>query len=374
MNKGVYIHVPFCVKKCAYCDFYSVGGTSPEVREEYSHTLIKHIEMSRDKSLICDSIYFGGGTPSLMEPEWIDNILCALGESFSVASDCEITLEANPETFDLERLQGYRKAGVNRLSMGVQSLDDRSLSALGRIHTSSRVAQAVNEAAEAGFENISCDIMFGIPHQTPKTLSDTLTTLCTFPVTHISAYGLKIEEGTPFSKSRPELPDEDAENEMYFMIANTLEKEGFEQYEISNFAKNGAFSRHNMKYWQGDEYISFGPCAASYLDGQRYTYERSLERYTKSIQNGKNPPESERYTVDEEERKRERIIFGLRLSRGISLEKSGLCEEKLNSSAVIRRLVNEKYMVIENGILRLTKEGFRISNAIINEVLDISYM
>lgn len=371
MNRGVYIHVPFCVKKCAYCDFYSMDGISPEVRGDYSRTVVKHIKMMADSSVECDSIYFGGGTPSLMEPGCIENMLGALYESFDISPDCEITLEANPETFDEKKLTDFKKAGVNRLSIGVQSLDDNELSTLGRIHTSSRAVQAVGEAFDAGFENISCDIMFGLPAQTSKTLYATVDALCALPVTHISAYGLKIESDTPFGKARLELPDEDTEREMYFGIIQRLKGNGFEQYEISNFAKNGAISRHNMKYWQGDEYISFGPCAASYYKGQRYTYERSLDKYIYSIENGENPPESERYTVDDEEKATERIIFGLRLCKGISLEECGLSREKLYSSAVIRRLIDENYIKTENGVLRLLEKGFYISNGIINEILDL---
>lgn len=371
MNKGIYIHVPFCVKKCAYCDFYSVGGTSPEVREEYARTVISHIKMCSDTSSVCDSIYFGGGTPSLMRPEDIKSIISALRECFTVTPDCEITLEANPETVDEKSLSEFKKAGINRLSIGVQSLDDGELTVLGRVHTASRAVQTVKTAHMTGFENISCDVMFGLPNQTAESLFKTVDTLCSLPITHISAYGLKIESGTPFGRARLELPDEDTEEKMYFGIINRLREKGFEQYEISNFAKNSAYSRHNLKYWQGDEYISFGPCAASYLDGQRYTYERSLEKYTESIKNGKNPPESERYTVDKEEKTRERIIFGLRLARGISLSECGLCEEKLTKSPVIRRLGEENYIKIENGVLRLLEKGFLISNGIINEVMDI---
>lgn len=363
--------MPFCVKKCAYCDFYSIAGTCSGKRLEYTAAVVNHINMYHDKSLVFDSIYFGGGTPSLMSPQDLENILCALKENFTITPDCEITLELNPETADKNYLSELKWLGVNRLSFGVQSLNDDELKLMGRIHTAEKAVSSIQDAFNAGFDNVSCDIIFGVPFQEPKSIRNTLTELCRLPVAHISAYGLKVEPNTPFARMELIFPDEDTEERMYFDIIDFLGLNGFEQYEISNFAKKGKHSRHNLKYWQGTEYLSFGPSASGYFKNRRYTYKKDIDAYISAIQNKKEPPVSESLTVSENEKRQEKIIFGLRLSKGILLSEIDLSCYSLTKSPIISRLLNEDYIRCENGFLRLTPKGFYISNGIINEILEL---
>ena len=372
MSSGIYVHVPFCVKKCDYCDFYSLGGRDCGDIKKYADTIIKHMTLSQDKTLFCDSLYLGGGTPSLLSGESVKDIVSAAKACFTLSEDCEITLECNPGTVDVKKLRDFLCAGVNRISLGVQSLNDTELSALGRLHNAEGAKSAIEQAHSAGFENISCDVMFGIPHQTRQSLLGTLDGLLSYPITHISAYGLKIEPSTPFARAKNLiLPDEDEEKAMYFDIISRLNKNGFEQYEISNFALNGKVSRHNIKYWRAESYLSFGPCAASYINGQRYTYTRDIEGYCSAVQAGKNPPESERYTVDTSEKREEKIIFGLRLTQGISLTECGLSAEKIRKSPVLSRLLREGYITLSDDNLALSPRGFYISNSIINELIEL---
>ena len=363
--------MPFCMKKCGYCDFYSVCGSTAQQRTDYIHSVIKHMEMSQDKTLFCDSLYLGGGTPSLLAPQDVEMLINAAARCFDLSEKSEITLEMNPCTADREKLSGFVASGVNRISLGVQSLDDRELSALGRLHDSMGAREALDMIFEAGFDNVSCDVMFGIPYQTRESLEYTLRQLCRYPVSHISAYGLKIEPSTPFYTQKLSLCDEDTERQMYFDIAQILSEYGFEQYEISNFARDGRASRHNMKYWLGEEYLAFGPCASGYLHGERYTYARSLEEYASAIGEGRNPPESERYTVDDDERAQESIIFGLRTKYGISLEKCGIDAKKITESPFFKRLSAENMILLSEDNLRLTPRGYYVSNSIINEVLEL---
>lgn len=362
--------MPFCVRKCAYCDFYSRGGADGESISAYADTVIKHMEMSHDKELFCDSLYFGGGTPSLMNADDVGQIIEAAGENFDLSHDAEITLEVNPGTVDREKFRNLKAVGVNRISLGVQSLDDGELGILGRLHDADAAKKAIERAFEAGFDNVSCDVMFGLPRQTEKSLAATLDGLCAYPIAHISAYGLKIEPGTPFARQKLDLPDEDAERAMYFAIIENLQSHGFEQYEISNFARDGKTSRHNLKYWRGGEYLAFGPAAAGYLHGERYAYARDLDGYTAAINTGENPPETERYTVDAAEKAREKIIFGLRLAEGINLEECGISAASLYENPVTARLLKKNYMKLDAARLRLTPTGFYISNGIINEILN----
>lgn len=360
--------MPFCLQKCGYCDFYSFS-TDRQHRSDYVLTLIKHIQMSQDKDLFCDSLYFGGGTPSLMQGEDIQQIIKAVGDCFRLDKNAEITLEVNPGTVTCESLKEFRQAGVNRLSIGVQSLDDSELKALSRLHNAQEAINAIQNSFQAGFDNVSCDIMFGVPNQTLTSLEKTTQTLTKYPISHISAYGLKIEPLTPFGKNPPVLPDEDIERQMYFQLIDQLEKEGFEQYEISNFAKKGKASRHNLKYWQTEQYLAFGPSASGFIKSHRYTYAPDLEKYTMAVQKGQNPPLSESYTVDSQSRCQEKIIFGLRLTKGIDLEQCQLKKEDFYKNPVLSRLIAEGFMDLNRHTLRLLPKGMYISNSIINEIL-----
>ncbi len=351
---GLYIHVPFCVKKCPYCDFYSVemntknqGDTSsPSLSSrpaDYTRSVIRNLTRYNETY---NTIYFGGGTPSLLS-----ELAKAVLATARYTDDAEITFECNPETVTEQTLTTLRNAGVNRLSFGVQSLDDNELSALGRIHNSGRAEQAIRLASSLGFENISADLMLGIPHQTPSSLTHTIEKLRSLPITHISAYMLKIEPDTRFGKTPPIIPDEDEQANLYLQAVQQLEESGFLQYEISNFAKKGYESRHNLKYWHCEEYIGIGPAAHSFYKGKRYAVPRDLIAFVRS------DTQPEEYTDISPDNTEEHILLGLRLTEGIPLTPE--LTERLT-------LIPKHLYKVENNRLSLTPEGFLVSNEIIS--------
>ena len=281
---GLYFHIPFCVRKCPYCGFWSEGGAlTPEKEAAYTTRLCRELagETARHgreagaEERIVDTVFFGGGTPTLFQPENIGRILGEARKAFRFAEDCEITLEGNPGTVTPERLSGYRSAGVNRLSLGVQALDDAVLRRLGRIHTAREAEEAVRMARSAGFENLNLDLMFAAPGHTMKEWEETLARAVDLAPEHLSFYSLQLEEGTPFFEQfeRGELTEvpEDLDREMYHRAIRVLGEAGYRHYEISNAARPGRECRHNLKYWDLREYLGLGDSAASYLDGQRWT-------------------------------------------------------------------------------------------------------
>lgn len=276
---GLYLHIPFCAKKCPYCDFYSVPF-SKTLAESYTGALIRNIKAFGSKHISIDTVYFGGGTPSLLEPSRVERIIRAARDSFNIV-DPEITLEANPCTVNYQKLHEYHEAGVNRLSLGVQSAIDSELACLGRLHSFAIAKRAVMDSVRAGFENISCDIMLATPNQTLQSLKDSVNALIDLPVQHISAYMLKIEKGTAFDcdRIRNAAADDELSCQMYLQTVEQLENAGFKQYEISNFARSGFESRHNLKYWIGESYIGIGASAHSYVGGKRYSCPDDVELF-----------------------------------------------------------------------------------------------
>lgn len=358
---GLYIHIPFCASKCGYCDFYSVTDRSG--RRAYADTVLREIRSYAGRGLRADSLYFGGGTPSMMEAELLGEMIAACREVFALEG--EITAEANPDSVSPGWLSALRKAGANRISFGAQSANEKELAALGRRHSAARIGEAVREAREAGFARISLDVMLGIPHQVPESLHRTLESFAAAGVGHISAYLLKIEPGTPFARNGMQrlCPDEDAAADLYLQTVRELARMGFAQYEISNFAKPGEECRHNLKYWQAEDYIGFGPAAHSLLEGRRFYHPRGLDAYL--ISGGTN-------TVDDGPGggPAERLMLGLRLAAGVDLRKLGLPE------AACARLQKRADSFRRAGLMRagplfcLTPEGFLVSNAIIGTLLD----
>lgn len=361
---GIYLHIPFCEKKCPYCDFYSLCADE-EQKKQYIETVIAAMKEMPD-GIAADTLYLGGGTPVLVNPELLGRVVETAREKFSLSG--EITLEANPCAVTLAKLSALREAGFNRISFGMQSAVEEELRCLGRRHSTEQVKQAVLWAKEAGFQNISVDMMLGIPNQTLQTVDKTLDFVDELGVQHVSAYLLKIEQGTRFDCDSVwnSLPDEDLSSDIYLHTCSRLEEMGFEQYEISNFARPGMESRHNLKYWQGEEYLGFGPSAHGFYQGKRYYFPRNLRDYIET--GGKNLLlEEERVDLLEEA-----VLLGLRLKRGICLEE---LEERFSvcCDGVRKRVKNYLrygYMEEKGGFLSLTPQGFLLSNRIIADILE----
>ncbi len=348
MNKGLYIHIPFCVRKCLYCDFCSTADWRGQ--KSYVNALIN--EIKEHKGECADTVFIGGGTPTVLGEKLID-VITAVKESFALTEDCEFTVEANPGTVDEKLLLKMKNAGVNRLSLGVQSFNEAELKALGRIHTAKEAIDAFYMARKLGFDNINIDIMLSTPMQSMESVKHTLNTVKELNPEHVSAYSLIIEEGTPFYDMDLELPDEDTEREIYHYTVDFLQKAGFNRYEISNFAKKNKESRHNIKYWTGKEYIGLGAAASSYVDNYRYTNTNDIASYIEGVR------ASEKEFIDENERLKEKFMLGLRMSSGVRY--NGEFEKQ------IEKLVADGLLCKEDGFVRLTEKGFDLGNLVFME-------
>ena len=368
---GLYIHIPFCRSKCAYCDFYSLAGAE-ERMDDYCRALERHLaEVAHQAECHkADTVYFGGGTPSYLGAERLCRLLGSIRKLYKVDKHAEITLEANPDSAtDRKTLKRLRKAGFNRLSLGVQSMDDALLQTIGRIHTRQQVQEAVAAARKAGFKNLSLDLIYGLPGQTMEGWEKTLSDAVGLHPEHLSCYGLKLEEGTPLYRRQGELtfPDEDRQADMYLYAVEFLKQCGYEQYEISNFAKPGFASRHNLKYWLMQEYAGFGPGAHSDFGNVRYGYARDLERYLKGelvLQ------ESE--TVDSDEREREYLMLRLRTVQGVDpREFEYRFRQRFAPLATLLQQCAREGLAEQDGNGgHLTAKGFLVSNRIIGLLQD----
>lgn len=348
---GLYIHVPFCVKKCRYCDFYSLEY-SEETAVRYTEAVIRNIKKYNEKY---DTVYFGGGTPSLLSPGQISQIL----SSADISHNAEISMECNPKTADKKKFSQLKAAGINRLSIGIQSFNDCELAAAGRIHNCAEAVTAVEEAYSSGIENLSADIMLGLPFQTENTLSDTLKTAVSLPLKHISAYMLKVEENTPLAKDEQllmNIADDDMLADMYLMTNTILETHGLMRYEISNFAQKGYECAHNLKYWRCEDYIGTGPSAHSCYKGKRFAIPKKLSEYISSEH------QTEEITDPSPCTEEEKIMLGLRLREGISAYGTSFPEKLLKRAAPLEK---GGFITINDGIISLTAEGCLVSNEII---------
>lgn len=350
INMMFYIHIPFCLKKCLYCDFFSQTDTT--LSELYADEVIN--EAKQYKGLKADSIYIGGGTPSSV-PKVLVKIMAALGDILEI-HDCEYTVEINPGTTDYELFKTLKQMGANRLSIGAQSFSDNELKALGRIHSSDMIYEAVDKAKKAGFKNISADIMLAVPGQTKESLMHTLDCIEGLELKHISAYSLIIEENTPFAEMELDLPDEDTEREMYYLVCKRLENMGMKQYEISNFAYPGFESRHNTGYWTGTEYIGIGAGAHSYYKDMRYSNEPDIKKYISGGGRAYEPT-----LISPEEKELERFMLGLRMTKGILY--NGEFPER------VEPLIKNGLLEISGSRLRLTKRGIDLANLVFMEFL-----
>ncbi|MGL4534265.1 MAG: radical SAM family heme chaperone HemW [Fusobacteriaceae bacterium] len=361
-NCGVYIHVPFCLKKCNYCDFLSFSGTQPEERKNYSEALEKELVLYLKKeSKTFNTVYFGGGTPSILDPEWISEIL----KHLSLEDEKEVTLEVNPGTVDKEKLKKFKEIGINRLSIGVQSFNPETLKILGRQHNRSKAIETYNCAREVGFENLSLDLMFSTPNQNIEDLDKDLDTLFELNPEHFSIYSLIWEEKTVFyeklEKGELKITEEDLEADMFQRIINKAEEAGYIHYEISNFAKPGYESKHNKKYWHNEEYLGVGVGASGYIDGIRYKNSEDLNFYLNSLE--KNIlPRMEEEIQDKESIKSYKYMMGLRLlEEGVVPYTQDL--------KIFENLKERGYLKKNNDNYILTKKGVFFANDVIEELI-----
>ncbi|MEA4992771.1 MAG: radical SAM family heme chaperone HemW [Oscillibacter sp.] len=372
---GLYVHIPFCAKKCDYCDFYSLPGEEGRM-DAYTQALeTQLLELAPRAGLhTVDSVYFGGGTPTLLGTKRLVRLLKDIQKKYHVSRDAEITLEANPESAgDFRELRALRSAGFNRLSLGMQSADDEELRAIGRIHTAGQVKAAVEAARKAKFSNLSLDLIYGLPGQSMDVWKKNLTAAVDLAPQHLSCYGLKVEEGTPLFTRRETagLPGDETQAEMYLWTVDYLRRHGFFQYEISNFARTGFESRHNLKYWTLGEYAGFGPGAHSDFGNVRYAYERDLEGYISGMKTG-GPLLSENERIPPLDRDTEWLMMGLRTVRGLDPKVfENLFRRRFDCFVpFLEECRKAGYALEEDGRWRLTPEGFLVSNQIIGGMLD----
>lgn len=382
---SIYIHIPFCVRKCLYCDFLSAPA-SGETMEAYASCLCREIEAAG--KLYPDygvrTVFFGGGTPSILKKERICQIMEVLRRAFSLAEDAEITIEVNPGTVDADKLAAYYAAGINRLSIGVQSLQENELQALGRIHSTEDFFQTYSMAIKSGFNNINVDLMSAIPEQTLESCQDTLRQLLSLdrPPSHISAYSLIIEEGTPFYENTPVLPDEEMDRLFYKITNDILKAAGYHRYEISNYAREGCECRHNRVYWERGEYLGFGIGAASLMQETRFSNIRDLQTYLKLLSGeAADGPSTGQLTehlrqevshLTEREQMEEFMFLGLRLTEGVSKKRFFKTFGKKFTDVypgISEKLIREGLLVQEGDRLKLTELGLDVSNRVMAEFL-----
>ena len=420
---SIYIHIPFCKKKCLYCDFLSAPACGQE-RESYVKALLREISFMADKASEYEviSIFLGGGTPSLLNKSQVERIMSAIRKEYCLTQDCEITIECNPATADYDKLAYFKACGINRLSIGLQSANDKELKELGRIHNYRQFLETFKAARKAGFTNINIDIMSALPGQTVESYTDTLQKVIALNPEHISAYSLIIEEGTPFydrygenreasiiSKANeaaqsidyapmyPSLPDEDTERKMYHVTKMILEKAGYLRYEISNYAKKNYECRHNLTYWTGISYLGFGIGAASYFKGYRFKNRQDIQTYEELFSNNRSLMlqsvgrkewqcmqsnvagqmifhnfHEEIQSLSVEEQMEEFMFLGLRLKRGISIHEFerhfGKKLEEVYGS-VIERFIKEKLLLNRGGRICLSQKGTDVANYVMSEFI-----
>ncbi len=372
---GIYIHIPFCASKCGYCDFYSLPGCE-YLMPDYQDALIEHLEESSRalKAYEVDSVYFGGGTPSFYGADRIAELLDVLKLNGNLRLDAEITVECNPDSISLNAMKLLRQEGVNRLSIGVQASDNNLLKLIGRRHNFLQAKKSVEDARKAGFQNISVDLMYGLPSQTKGDWADTLAKIVELHPEHVSCYGLKLEPGTPMYeeyRGSPILPDDDAQADMYSYAAEMLERYGYMQYEISNFAAPGFECRHNLKYWNMDDYMSFGPGAHSCVGSVRYSYVKDLKEYIYGV--GKKISIVDEYEeIDPLGRATEYVMLGMRTSRGISENDYRLrCQCDWRPVYQVLQAFREKgWATLTEDRWHFTVPGFLISNTLIGILLE----
>ncbi len=363
---GLYVHVPFCASKCRYCDFYSFAGKESQM-DDYVRAVARcGAEFAPQfAGRTADTVYFGGGTPSLIGGARLERMLCALHSQFSIAPDAEITVECNPDSMTQDLLHVLRRAGVNRLSVGVQSAQDDELRLLGRRHTFAQAQDAIRRAQDAGFDNISLDLMYGLPGQTQARFMQSVEAVLDLQPAHLSCYSLKLEPGTPMGQENPVLPDDDAQADLYLALCGRLRRAGFDHYEISNWARPGRASRHNSRYWTLSDYLGLGPGAHSYLAGRRFFYPASLAAFCGDAQ----PVQED--AVPGFAPHGEYLMLRLRTADGVDTADFArrFGRSFAPYAAHLRALEKPGLAARTPSGWRLTEAGFLVSNLIINDVL-----
>ena len=367
----LYLHIPFCIKKCDYCDFLS-GPSTRTGQESYIYALLREIKaVSAVEKRSVDTVFIGGGTPSVPECDVMEKLLQGLQENFHFSPNAEITIEANPGTLTSEKLALYRKYGINRISIGLQSPKDEELEVLGRIHNYRQFLESYQMAREAGFSNINVDMMFAIPGQSYEGWIEHLRTVAELGPEHISAYSLIVEEGTPFSKRELELPDEDTEYRMYEDVAKVLGEYDYHQYEISNYAKENRECRHNEGYWQRKDYLGLGLGAASLIGNERFTNTRDMQEY---LENSGVPERirKDREVLTEKDEMAEFMFLGLRMTEGVSKaefqEYFGNAVEKIYGE-VLEKYKRQGMLAEKENRIFLTRAGIHVSNVVMADFL-----
>ena len=371
---GIYIHVPFCRSKCQYCDFYSLADQNHTAMDDYLRAICTHIKESGPLApdYRVDTVYFGGGTPTHFGASGIAAILTTIRSSFQVNPRAEITFEANPESVTMKLLRRLKSEGFNRVSLGIQCDDDAILEQMGRPHTFEQAKKAVKLIRRARFRNLSLDLIYGLPGQTRESWETTLQNVIDLKPEHISCYGLKVEEGTPLYENRDffTFPDDDAQADMYLQAVEILRSRGYRQYEISNFAKKGCQSQHNLRYWIGQEYLGFGPDASSDFAGKRFSVIRDLRGYINGIRTGGQVIQ-DIMEIPPRERAGEYLMMRLRTTQGI--EKEEYEKQYLLPFAPLEEVLEQyrakKLAARVGSRWRLTPEGFLLSNTIITDLL-----
>ena len=372
---GIYIHVPFCRSKCEYCDFYSVTTKDARLMDQYLHAVCAHIKEAGQLApgYLVDTIYFGGGTPTFFGADGMAAILTAIRKNFDVASTAEITFEANPDSVSDRLLRRLRSEGFNRVSLGIQCDNDEILKKLGRPHNYEQAVSAYKRIRKKGYKNVSVDLMYGLPGQSLGDWIKTLEHVLELMPEHVSCYGLKVEEGTPLYEYHEfcNLADDDTQAEMYLSAVEILKESGYRQYEISNFCRKGHVSRHNMKYWQGGEYLGFGPGASSDFGGRRFSIIKDIRGYIQGIRTGGQVLEDVQ-EIAPRERAGEYIMMRLRTAAGIDpkeYEKKYLMPFAPLEKSLMRCKAEGLAHKTFDGRWQLTPAGFLVSNSILSDLL-----
>jgi len=374
---GLYLHVPFCLHKCPYCSFYSLAGRL-DLSKQYVAAIKKQLRrfatLKKTQAQPLTTIFFGGGTPSMLSPDVLRELLSDCLHHFPCADEMEISMEVNPATVDAHGLLTLRRSGFNRLSIGVQSFNDRELQRLGRPHSAADAVQTVQMAQQAGFTNISIDLMYGLPDQNTQSWQDSLDQALDLNIQHLSLYELTIEEKTPFAtqfgRGDLKLPEEEVVLSMMEATRQRISSAGFVRYEISNYSRPGYECRHNINYWQNGDYIGLGPGAVSCLDGTRRTAITDVERFCELRE--KETEWQEEETLENEARFRETVIMGLRMTQGVSIQEIA---ERFDINPLsyygktLDQLMDAKLLVIDQGRLRLTDQGLLLANTVMAELV-----